>query len=88
MGVLPEIMPVVDLVHYCAACDEGRAKLAEAADSNEARMAVLREHPRRLATKTDIDGTPVCARCLEGLAQHRKANYYFEHSGTPRESVF
>jgi hypothetical protein len=81
-------MPVVDLVHYCAACDEGRAKLAEEADSDDARLAVLREHPRRLATKTDIDGTPVCARCLDGLKDRRKASYYFEHNGRPRESVF
>ena len=81
-------MPAVDLIRYCAACDEGRAKLADEAETSEARLAVLREHPRRLATKTDLDGTPVCARCLEGLSQHRKATYYFEHSDLPRESVF
>jgi hypothetical protein len=81
-------MPAVDLIRYCAACDQGRAKLAEAAETADARLAVLREHPRRLATKTDLDGTPVCARCLESLAEQRKASYYFEHNGRPRESTF
>jgi len=81
-------MPAVDLIRYCATCDEGRAALAEAADSDEARLAVLREHPRHLATKTDIAGAPVCARCLEALVEHRKTSFYFEQHGAPRESTF
>ena len=81
-------MPAADLVRYCAACDLGRAKLAEAAENDEARAAILREHPRRLATKTDVAGTPMCARCLEYAAQTRKAGFYFEQLDTPRDSVF
>jgi len=81
-------MPAADLVRYCAACDEGRNKLAEAAESEEARAAILREHPRRLATKTDVAGTPVCARCLEYMSEHRKAGFHFDQVGKPRESVF
>jgi hypothetical protein len=87
MGV-PLHMPAADLIRYCAACDEGRAALAAAAESDEARTAVLREHPRRLATKVDIAGTPMCARCLEYAAQSRKAGFYFEQIDKPRESVF
>jgi hypothetical protein len=81
-------MPATDLVRYCVACDEGRAALATAAESDEAREAVLREHPRRLATKTDVAGTPVCARCLEYMSEHRKAGFYFEQNGKARDSVF
>ena len=87
MGV-PIGMPAADLIRYCAACDEGRAALAAAAENDEARAAVLREHPRRLATKVDIAGTPMCARCLEYAAQSRKAGFYFEQIDKPRESVF
>jgi hypothetical protein len=78
----------MDLVRYCAACDEGRAALAEAAESDEARAAVLREHPRRLATKTDVAGTPMCARCHEYAFEHRKAGFYFDQIEKPRDSVF
>ena len=81
-------MPAADLVRYCAACDEGRAALAAAAGSDEAREEVLREHPRRLATKTDVTGAPVCARCLESMAEHRKAGFYFEQNATARDSIF
>lgn len=81
-------VPAADLVRYCVTCDEGRAALAAAAGSDEARAEVLREHPRRLATKTDVAGTPMCARCLEYMAKHRKAGFYFEQNSTGRESVF
>ena len=81
-------MPAADLVPYCAACDQGRALLAEAAENAEARSAVLREHPRRVATKTDVDGTPLCARCLQYAAQHRTAGFYFDQQDCPRDSVF
>lgn len=81
-------MPAADLVPYCSACDEGRAALAEAAENDESRAAVLREHPRRLATKTDIAGIPVCARCLEYKSAGRKAGFYFEQNGKARDSVF
>lgn len=81
-------MPAADLIRYCAACDEGRAALAAAAENDEARDAILREHPRHLATKTDVAGTPMCARCLEYKAQGRKAGFYFEQIDKPRESVF
>jgi hypothetical protein len=81
-------MPAADLVPYCASCDHARSLLAASADSEEARAAVLSEHPRRLATKTDVDGTPMCARCLEYAAQHRKAGFYFDQQDCPRDSVF
>jgi hypothetical protein len=81
-------MPAADLVRYCASCDDGRAALAEAAESDEARAALLREHPRRLATKTDVAGKPVCARCLEYISESRKAGFYFEQNGTARDSLF
>jgi hypothetical protein len=81
-------MPAAELVPYCASCDQGRALLAAAAEDEEARAAVLREHPRRLATKKDIAGTPMCARCLEYSAQHRLAGFYFEQQDCPRDSVF
>lgn len=82
------VMPVDDLVPYCASCDHARALLAAAADDEEARVAVLREHPRRIATKKDVEGTPMCARCLEYATQHRKAGFYFEQQDCPRDSVF
>lgn len=81
-------MPATDLIRYCAACDEGRTALAAIAESDEARASVLREHPRRLATKTDIAGTPVCAQCLENRSAGRKAGFYFEQHGKARDSVF
>lgn len=81
-------MPAVDLIQYCASCDQARELLAAAADTEDARVAVLREHPRRLATKTDVAGTPMCARCLEYATQHRKAGFYFEQQDCPRDSVF
>jgi hypothetical protein len=81
-------MPAADLVPYCAACDEGRAALAEAAESDEARAAILREHPRRLATKSDITGRPLCARCLEYMSEDRKVGFYFDQNGKARDSVF
>jgi hypothetical protein len=81
-------MPAVELIQYCASCDEARALLAASADGEEARAAVLREHPRRLATKTDVAGTPMCARCLEYATQHRTAGFYFEQQDCPRDSVF
>jgi hypothetical protein len=81
-------MPAADLIRYCASCDDGRAALAAATESEEARAAVLREHPRRLATKTDIAGTPVCAQCLEHRSEDRKAGFYFEQHGKARDSVF
>jgi hypothetical protein len=81
-------MPAADLVPYCTPCDEGRNLLAAGAESEEARAAILREHPRRLATKTDIVGTPMCARCLEYAAKHRTAGFYFEQQDCPRDSVF
>ena len=81
-------MPAADLVRYCAACDLGRSVLAQAAENDDARAAVLREHPRRLATKTDVDGTPMCARCLEYASQNRKAGFYFDQQDCPRDSVF
>lgn len=37
---------------------------------------MLREHPRRMATKTDIAGEPVCASCLETLSQRRRASFH------------
>jgi hypothetical protein len=80
-------MPAVELIQYCTACDEARALLAAAADE-DARASVLREHPRRLATKTDVEGTPLCGRCLEYATQHRKAGFYFEQQDCPRDSVF
>jgi hypothetical protein len=80
-------VPAVDLVPYCVACDEGRAALAAAAEGPEAQAEVLREHPRRLATKTDVAGTPLCARCLESVADRRKAGFYFDQCGQ-RDSVF
>jgi len=81
-------MPADDLVTYCASCDQGREVLAAAAENDEARVAVLREHPRRLATKTDVEGTPLCARCLQYSSQHRKAGFYFDQQDCPRDSVF
>lgn len=69
-------MPAAELIRYCSACDERRAALAEAAADAGERAAILRDHPRHLATKTDVDGKPVCARCLESHAQHRKASFY------------
>jgi hypothetical protein len=81
-------MPAVDLIQYCASCDQARELLAAAADAEDARVAVLREHPRRLATKTDVAGTPMCARCLEYATEHRKAGFYFEQQDCPRDSVF
>jgi hypothetical protein len=87
MGVITG-MPAVDLIQYCASCDQARELLAAAADDENARAAVLREHPRRLATKTDVAGTPMCARCLEYATQHRAAGYYFEQQDCPRDSVF
>ena len=81
-------MSVADLIPYCTVCDLGRAALAEAAEGEEARAAVLREHPRRIATKTDVAGTPMCARCLEYASQNRKAGFYFAQQDCPRDSVF
>jgi hypothetical protein len=81
-------MPAADLVQYCITCDEGRTLLAAGAEDDDARAAILREHPRRLATKTDVDGSPLCARCLENAAKHRAAGFYFEQQDCPRDSVF
>ena len=81
-------MPAADLIRYCAACDEGRAALAAAAENEEARAAILREHPRHLATKTDVGGAPLCARCLAYKAQGRTAGFFFEPLDKPRESIF
>ena len=81
-------MPAADLVQYCTACDDGRTALVAGVESEEARAAILREHPRRLATKTDVDGRPVCARCLESLADQRKAGFYFDQNATARDSIF
>jgi len=69
-------MPAADFIRYCTACDETRAALAAAAPNEEARAAVLREHPRHMATKTDIAGQPVCARCLEILSERRRASFH------------
>jgi hypothetical protein len=69
-------MPAVDFFRYCTACDEARAALADAAPNEEERQAILREHPRRMATKTDIAGKPVCAHCLDSLAERRKASFH------------
>ena len=69
-------MPAADFIRYCTACDEARAALAAAAPTEEARAAVLREHPRRLATKTDIAGQPVCAPCLAALSERRRASFH------------
>jgi hypothetical protein len=81
-------MPAADLVPYCTPCDEGRNLLAAGAETEDARAAIFREHPRRLATKKDLDGTPMCARCLEYAAKHRTAGFYFEQQDCPRDSVF
>lgn len=81
-------MPADDWVRYCAACDAGRAALANAAEDDAARAAILREHPRRLATKTDVSGTPMCARCLQYASESRKAGFYFDQQDCPRDSVF
>jgi hypothetical protein len=69
-------MPAVDFIRYCTACDEARDALAAAAPSAEARQEILREHPRHMATKTDIAGNPVCARCLEVLSERRRASFH------------
>ena len=81
-------MPAAELVRYCATCDLGRATLADAAETDEARAAILREHPRRLATKTDVSGTSMCARCLQYASENRKAGFYFDQQDCPRDSVF
>ena len=69
-------MPAADFIRYCTACDDTRTALAAAASTEEARAAILRDHPRRMATKTDIAGEPVCARCLEMLSERRRASFH------------
>jgi hypothetical protein len=69
-------MPAVDFIRYCTSCDQAREALAAAAPNEEARLAVLREHPRHMATKTDIAGNPVCAPCLEVLSERRRASFH------------
>lgn len=69
-------MPAVDFLRYCTICDDERAALAAAAPNDEARQAVLREHPRHMATKTDIAGNPLCARCLDGVSARQRASFH------------
>ncbi len=69
-------MPATDFIRYCAHCGLGREAMIEGAESEAERDTAKREHPRVLATKTDIDGTPLCARCLEYRREDRKVDLY------------
>lgn len=69
-------MPASDLISYCAHCDVGREALIEGAESEAERATVKRENPRRLATEQDIDGTLLCARCLDYRREDRRVDLY------------
>jgi hypothetical protein len=68
-------MPARDLVTYCAACDANRLGIADGADTDAERAELLAQHPRVLATKTDVDGTPLCAQCLEYEREERRLEH-------------
>jgi hypothetical protein len=68
-------MPAADLVRYCAHCDSARAYAVECAEDASGRAAALAESPRKLATKTDIDGTHLCARCQEYAEGERRLDF-------------
>ena len=56
---------VADPVPYCADCDSMRLALADGAETEAERERVLRDNPRVFARKRDLDGTPLCEKCLE-----------------------
>jgi hypothetical protein len=68
-------MPATDLTPYCAHCDDARkAALADATTEQE-RAQALRENPRKIATKTDIDGTKLCRSCFDYRREDRRVDY-------------
>lgn len=69
-------MPATDFVRYCAHCDLSREAIAHGATTETERAGLLTGHPRRLATKTDADGTPLCAACLEYVREHRRLDFF------------
>jgi hypothetical protein len=54
-----------DRVPYCSSCDSDREALLEGAETEEERERILREYPPTFAKKRDIDGKPICDRCLD-----------------------
>lgn len=65
-------MPATDLTPYCADCDLSRQAALEGAETEAERAVALRDHPRRMAPKKDIDGTPLCVKCLEHRREGRR----------------
>jgi len=74
-------MPAADFVKYCASCDLEHS-LAKGAD-----FSVRVATPRRLATKTDVDGTPLCAQCLEYRREDRRIDLYERHADAAFEAA-
>jgi hypothetical protein len=60
---------------FCELCDLRRGALEDGAETDEERKLILEKHPRRAATKTDIDGTPLCIGCLDWELQERKTKF-------------
>lgn len=80
-------MPATDFIRYCADCDLGREAMIEGAESEAERDTAKREHPRVLATKSDIDGTPLCARCLEYRREDRRVDLYERQLAEAPEAI-
>ncbi len=75
-GASTHTMPAAELVRYCAHCDLDRQGAIESAESDAERADAERENPRRVAKKTDIDGTPLCKRCFEYRRADRQVDYF------------
>ncbi len=71
---------------YCADGDLMREAIADGADSEAERDELLNAHPRIVASTDDIDGTPLCRRCLDYRRVDRYVDYLerkFEPIGDP-----
>jgi hypothetical protein len=60
---------------YCADCDLTREANADGADSEAERVELLNVRPRVVAETDDIDGTPLCRRCLDYRRTDRHLDY-------------
>lgn len=71
-------------VVYCVACDRARTAEADVAAAGSEQAPA--ERPRRMATKRDANGEPLCTACLDARLASRRAEFMLNQGRAPLPS--
>lgn len=78
-------MSMLGDVVFCVDCDLARD--AQVADLDSPPASAIEARPRRMATKRDANGDPLCAGCLDARHKNRRAEFLLHEGRGPTPAV-